>query len=80
MCAQKTAPMRIEFFRVSCISLLSVPSAPVSALHTFGGAGKLMVEISIIGLLMGTCVAFHVIIGDLGPAIISKLLGVEVSM
>ena len=33
---------------------------------------------SIIGLLIGTCVAFFVIIGDLGPVIISKVLGIEV--
>ena len=34
---------------------------------------------SIIGMLIGTCVAFHVIIGDLGPAIISKVTGFPVS-
>lgn len=29
-------------------------------------------------MLLGTCVAFHVVIGDLGPGIISKILGIEV--
>ncbi|CAH1793342.1 unnamed protein product, partial [Owenia fusiformis] len=47
------------------------------ALHTFGPGGKLLVELSIIGLLLGTCIAFHVIIGDLGPAIVSKFTGLE---
>ncbi|XP_013417027.1 putative sodium-coupled neutral amino acid transporter 10 [Lingula anatina] len=47
------------------------------ALHTFGAAGKLAVEVSIIGLLIGTCIAFFVIIGDLGPPIVSKIFGIE---
>ena len=32
-----------------------------------------------IGLLIGTSIAFYVIMGDLGPAIISRVLGIEVS-
>ena len=48
------------------------------AFHSFGSVGKLAVEFSIIGLLIGTCIAFYVIIGDLGPAIISKMTGLEV--
>lgn len=47
------------------------------AFHTFGSMGKLIVELGIIGFLMGTCVAFFVIIGDLGPAIIAKILELE---
>ncbi|XP_064628822.1 solute carrier family 38 member 10-like isoform X2 [Lineus longissimus] len=47
------------------------------ALQTFGAAGKLAVEVCIIGLLIGTCIAFYVVIGDLGPLIISKVLQVE---
>jgi hypothetical protein len=38
------------------------------------------VAFSIIGLLIGTCVAFYIIIGDIAPVIISNLLGVEVSV
>ena len=33
---------------------------------------------SIIGMLLGACIAFYIIIGDLSPAIISKLTGLEV--
>lgn len=45
------------------------------AFHAFGTTGKFMVELGIIGFLMGTCIAFFVIIGDLGPAIIAKMMG-----
>lgn len=47
------------------------------AFHTFGPTGKLAVELSIIGFMLGTCIAFFVVCGDLGPAIISPLLNVE---
>jgi len=33
---------------------------------------------SIIGMLLGACIAFYIIIGDLSPAIISKVTGLEV--
>lgn len=45
--------------------------------HMFGSAGKTMVEISVIGFLMGTCIAFYVVIGDLSPLIISKIFNVQ---
>lgn len=45
--------------------------------HMFGSAGKTMVEISVIGFLMGTCIAFYVVIGDLSPVIISKIFAVQ---
>lgn len=45
--------------------------------HMFGTAGKTLVEISVIGFLMGTCVAFYVVIGDLSPVIISKVFNVQ---
>lgn len=47
------------------------------AYHTFGLIGKLAVEISMIGFLIGTGIAFFVIIGDLGPPIVSGLMGIE---
>lgn len=35
---------------------------------------------SIMGLLLGTCIAFYVVIGDLGPAILSKMFNMEVKI
>lgn len=43
----------------------------------FGQPGKLIVELSVIGFLMGTCVAFFVVIGDLSPLIISKIFNLQ---
>lgn len=45
--------------------------------HTLGGLGKITVELSVILLLMCTCTAFFVIIGDLGPSLVSKFTGYE---
>ncbi|XP_059478045.1 putative sodium-coupled neutral amino acid transporter 10 isoform X2 [Neocloeon triangulifer] len=47
------------------------------AFHTFGPTGKLVVELSIIGFLLGTCIAFFVVIGDLGPDILAKAFNLE---
>ncbi|XP_077979795.1 uncharacterized protein LOC144435109 isoform X2 [Glandiceps talaboti] len=69
--------------RISCNLLLKTAkqarrtSYEYLALHSFGSVGKLAVETSIIGLLLGTCIAFFVIIGDLGPAIFSKWFDIE---
>lgn len=49
------------------------------AQYTHGAPGKLAVEIGMIGLQIGTLIAQVVIIGDLGPAIISKWTGLPVS-
>ncbi|XP_050534850.1 putative sodium-coupled neutral amino acid transporter 10 isoform X2 [Daktulosphaira vitifoliae] len=43
------------------------------AFHLFGSLGKISVEISIIMFLMGTCIAFFVVMGDLGPQIIGEM-------
>lgn len=51
-------------------------SMEIIALYVFGPSGKLMVELCTIGYLMGTCVAYFVVVGDLGPQIISKMLDV----
>ncbi|KAF6031411.1 SLC38A10 [Bugula neritina] len=47
------------------------------AYDLFGATGKLAVEVGITGVQLGTCIAFHVIIGDLGPSLISKWSGLE---
>ncbi|KAM3960715.1 uncharacterized protein ACR2FA_005152 [Aphomia sociella] len=49
------------------------------AFHVFGSAGKLAVEVGIIGFLMGTCIAYFVVVGDLGPQIIAKLFNINQS-
>ncbi|XP_018333410.1 putative sodium-coupled neutral amino acid transporter 10 [Agrilus planipennis] len=49
------------------------------AFHAFGSLGKFIIEIGIIGFLLGTCIAFFVVMGDLGPAIITKVSGTHSS-
>lgn len=47
------------------------------AYYTYGPAAKFLVEMGMIGMQLGTLVAQIVVIGDLGPPIISHLFGVE---
>ncbi|XP_077490961.1 uncharacterized protein LOC144101701 [Amblyomma americanum] len=49
------------------------------AFHTFGPTGKLVVEIGILGFLLGSCVAFFVVMGDLAPPLASDFLLLEAS-
>ncbi|XP_063382767.1 putative sodium-coupled neutral amino acid transporter 10 [Cydia fagiglandana] len=49
------------------------------AFHVFGSAGKVAVELGIIGFLMGTCIAYFVVVGDLGPQIIAKMFNINQS-
>ncbi|CAK9803008.1 Putative sodium-coupled neutral amino acid transporter 10 [Anthophora quadrimaculata] len=44
------------------------------AFHAFGHMGKFVVELFIIGFLVGTCIAFFVVMGDLGPQIVGKVI------
>ena len=45
--------------------------------HVGGFLGKFIVEMSLIGYLVGTAIAWFVIIGDVSPAVVSSLLGIE---
>jgi len=63
-------------FLVKGGSLVKRRSYEHLALHSFGPFGKLAVELCTIGLMLATCVGFFVIIGDLAPVIISKVLNV----
>ncbi|KAH9520101.1 hypothetical protein Btru_059966 [Bulinus truncatus] len=45
------------------------------AYHTHGAPGKFLAEIGLIGMQFGTLIAQMVVIGDLGPSIVSKVFG-----
>lgn len=49
------------------------------ACYSFGFYGKLLVELCVVGYLLGTCVAYYVVVGDLGPQITAKILSLNES-
>lgn len=49
----------------------------ILAFHIFGTMGKFITEIGIIGFLLGTCIAFFVVMGDLTPEIICQITGLK---
>uniref|UniRef100_A0AAG5CZ56 Amino acid transporter transmembrane domain-containing protein n=1 Tax=Anopheles atroparvus TaxID=41427 RepID=A0AAG5CZ56_ANOAO len=49
------------------------------AFHAFGSGGKLLVELCVVGYLLGTCIAYFVVVGDLGPPITAKILSMNES-
>uniref|UniRef100_A0A182Q4D4 Amino acid transporter transmembrane domain-containing protein n=1 Tax=Anopheles farauti TaxID=69004 RepID=A0A182Q4D4_9DIPT len=49
------------------------------AFYAFGSGGKLLVELCVVGYLLGTCIAYFVVVGDLGPQITAKILSMNES-
>ncbi|UXI16924.1 Lysozyme-like domain-containing protein [Sarcoptes scabiei] len=47
------------------------------AYDVFGSSGKTLVEVCILFFLLGTCVAFFVIVGDIAPSLISHIFQLE---
>lgn len=49
------------------------------AYYIFGGLGKFVIEIGIIGFLIGTSIAFFIVMGDLGPELVAEVTGQNTS-
>ncbi|KAK3873265.1 hypothetical protein Pcinc_021715 [Petrolisthes cinctipes] len=47
------------------------------AFHVFGVSGKLFVELCMILFLIGISISFHVVMGDLAPAIVARAMNLD---
>lgn len=69
----------IPFLGIRLWAALTDRIIRISALHIFGSSGKLLVELCVIGYLFGSCVTYYVVVGDLGPQILSSLADITVN-
>jgi sodium-coupled neutral amino acid transporter 10 len=65
------------FWLLQFSQLYNISRVIFSGFYIFGNSGKTLVELSIIGFLMGTCIAFFVVIGDLCPILIQRLFNLQ---
>ncbi|KFB40749.1 AGAP001923-PA-like protein [Anopheles sinensis] len=76
-CFQKVhATSRVGLYFLWCFYC---SAAMLHAFHAFGSGGKLLVELCVVGYLLGTCIAYFVVVGDLGPPITAKILSMNES-
>uniref|UniRef100_A0A1I8HBC4 SANT domain-containing protein n=1 Tax=Macrostomum lignano TaxID=282301 RepID=A0A1I8HBC4_9PLAT len=69
------ATLKSSRMLLTCALATKQNSFEFLAHYLYGPMGKLIVEFSMIGLSLGTLVAFQIIVGDLCPQVVAALLG-----